>query len=115
MVECKTRRSATLSSRYADRADPVRNFRAFKDVELRDVPWLAILVGANGTGKSTLFAIFGFLQDAMNSNVRTALTKAGRQPRFREVRSRAHKAPSRSRSSIGRDPGGALITYRLGR
>ena len=47
----------------------VRNFRAFKDVELRDVPRFAVLVGANGTGKSTLFAIFGFLRNAMNLSV----------------------------------------------
>ena len=51
----------------------IRNFRAFKEVELAAIPPLAILVGANGTGKSTLFAIFGFLRDAMNTNVRTAL------------------------------------------
>ena len=57
------------------------NFRALKDVELRDVPRLAILIGANGTGKSALFAIFSFLRDAMNSNVRTALTNQQGAPR----------------------------------
>ena len=38
----------------------VKNFRAFKDVELLAVPRLAVLVGANGAGKSTLFTIFSF-------------------------------------------------------
>lgn len=39
----------------------VKNFRAFKDVEMREIPRFAILVGANGTGKSTLFTVFGFV------------------------------------------------------
>ena len=52
----------------------VKNFRAFKDVEMRGIPRFAILVGANGTGKSTLFTVFGFLRDAMNTSVRTALS-----------------------------------------
>lgn len=55
----------------------IKNFRVFKDVEMRNIPRLAILVGANGTGKSTLFSVFGFLRDAMNSNIRTALSKLG--------------------------------------
>ena len=91
----------------------VRNFRAFKDVELRDVPRLAILVGANGAGKSTLFAIFGFLRDAMNSNVRTALTKLGGSRGFREVRSRGAQGPIEIEIKYRERPRGPLITYRL--
>ena len=91
----------------------VRNFRAFKDVELRDVPRMAILVGANGTGKSTLYAIFGFLQDAMNSNVRTALTKLGGSRGFREVRSRGAQGPIEIEIKYRERPRGPLITYRL--
>ena len=66
----------------------VRNFRAFKDVDMQNIPRLAILVGANGTGKSTLFSVFGFLRDAMNTNVSVALSKLGGSRGFNEVRSR---------------------------
>ena len=41
----------------------VRDFRAFREVDTRNVSRLAILVGANGTGKSTLFFVFGFLRE----------------------------------------------------
>ena len=34
-------------------------------------------IGANGTGKSSLFSVFGFLQEAMDANVRTALATLG--------------------------------------
>lgn len=44
-----------------------------------------ILVGANGTGKTTFFDVFGFLHDCLTGNVRSALDKRGR---FQEVRSR---------------------------
>ena len=66
----------------------LKNFRALKDVEMRDIPRLCVLVGANGSGKSTLFSVFGFLREAMNSNVNTALTKLGGSRSFKEVRSR---------------------------
>lgn len=66
----------------------IRNFRAFKDVDMQNIPRLAILIGANGTGKSTLFSVFGFLRDAMNTNVSVALSKLGGSRGFHEVRSR---------------------------
>ena len=58
----------------------LKNFRAFRDVEMRKIPRLVVLVGANGTGKSTLFSVFGFLRDAMTSNVTTASGEAWRKP-----------------------------------
>ena len=55
----------------------IKNFKAFKDMEMRDIPNFCVIVGANGTGKSTLFQVFSFLKEAMLSNVNTALTKLG--------------------------------------
>lgn len=55
----------------------IHNYKAFKDVEVRDIPNLAVFLGKNGTGKTTFFDIFGFLHDCLNSNVRTALVKRG--------------------------------------
>ncbi len=66
----------------------LKNFRAFKNVELKDIPRLAVIVGANGTGKSTLFQVFGFLRDAMRDNLHSALTRLGGSRGFKEVRSR---------------------------
>ncbi len=55
----------------------VRNFRALKDVTLKDLPQVCIVVGANGSGKSTLFDLFAFLQDSLVHNVRQALARRG--------------------------------------
>ncbi|MCL2878594.1 MAG: AAA family ATPase, partial [Acidobacteria bacterium] len=66
----------------------LKNFKAFKDVEMRDIPNLCVLVGANGSGKSTLFSVFGFLKDALSGNVNTALAKLGGARGFDEVMSR---------------------------
>ena len=63
----------------------LRNFKAFKDVTLKDIPPFLVVVGANGSGKSTLFDVFGFLHDCLKGNVRQALDKRGR---FSEVLSR---------------------------
>lgn len=63
----------------------LQNFKAFKDVHLKDIPSFMVVVGANGSGKSTLFDVFGFLHDCLKGNVRQALDKRGR---FAEVLSR---------------------------
>jgi predicted ATPase len=63
----------------------VKNYRLFKDAKLENIPNLCVLVGANGTGKSTLFDVFSFLKDALAMNVGKALSKRGG---FREVASR---------------------------
>ena len=63
----------------------LRNFKAFREVNLTDLPHFLVVVGANGVGKTTLFDVFGFLHDCLKGNVRSALDKRGR---FREVLSR---------------------------
>jgi predicted ATPase len=63
----------------------LQNYRAFRQVHLQGIPSFMVVVGANGTGKSTLFDVFGFLRDCLQSNVRQALSARGR---FREVLSR---------------------------
>ena len=71
----------------------LKNFKAFQDVELRNLPNFCVFVGANGTGKSTIFSVFGFLRDAMTSNVSTALAKLGGNRGFKEVRRRNYDGP----------------------
>lgn len=66
----------------------LKNFKAFQNVEMRDIPNFCVIVGANGTGKSTLFAVFGFLKEALSGNVHSALVKLGGSRGFQEVRSR---------------------------
>ena len=55
----------------------IKNYRVFRDLKLTQLPELAVFVGANGTGKSTLFDVFEFLRDAVAGNVREALNKRG--------------------------------------
>ena len=91
----------------------IENFRAFKNVHMRGIPRLAILVGANGTGKSTLFSVFGFLRDAMSTNVRAALSKLGGSRGFNEVRSRSARGPIEIEIKYRVKPDSPLITYSI--
>jgi predicted ATPase len=95
----------------------LKNFRAFRDVELRDIPGFCVLIGANGTGKSTLFSVFGFLRDAMATNVTAALGRLGGSRGFQEVRSRDCSGPIEIELKIQVDLGGSssskLVTYEL--
>ena len=66
----------------------LKNFKTFQDVKINNIPNLCVIVGANGVGKSTLFDVFGFLQDCLAGNVTKALQKRGG---FKEVVSRNHE------------------------
>ena len=68
----------------------IKNYRALRDVTLTNLPGLCVFVGANGTGKSTLFDVFGFLHDSLIHNVRQALAARGG---FQEVVSRGQEGP----------------------
>ena len=69
----------------------LKNFKAFQDVHIKDIPPFCVVIGANGTGKSTLFDVFRFLKHCLNSNVRKALQDRGG---FHEVVSRGHNDES---------------------
>ncbi len=94
----------------------LKNFRAFRDVLMKDIPRFCVLVGANGSGKSTLFSVFAFLRDAMTSNVTTALARLGGSRGIQEVRSRGSAGPIeielKIRTDLG-DKGSKLITDEL--
>jgi predicted ATPase len=63
----------------------IKNYRLFRHARLDNIPKLCVLVGANGTGKSTLFDVFSFLKDALTMNVGKAVSKRGG---YRELASR---------------------------
>lgn len=67
----------------------LKNFKAFADVHLVELPRFCVLVGENGVGKTTFFDVFGFLKDCLTDNVRQALGKRGG---FSQVVTRGHGA-----------------------
>ncbi|MEA5534700.1 AAA family ATPase [Crocosphaera sp. XPORK-15E] len=66
----------------------VKNYKAFQNITISNIPRFCVFVGANGTGKSTLFDIFGFLRDSLKNNVRQSLQLRGG---FKEVITRGHE------------------------
>lgn len=91
----------------------LKNFKSFKDAELSDLSNLCVIVGANGTGKSTIFQVFGFLRDAMTSNVNAALARLGGSRGFKEVRSRNSKGPIEIELKFRARQDSPLTTYFL--
>ena len=67
----------------------IQNFRSLHNIELDNIPSLAVFVGENGSGKSTIFQVFAFLKDALKNNINTALQKLGG---YDEVATRGHTA-----------------------
>jgi len=91
----------------------IKNFKAFKNVEMNNIPAFCVIVGANGTGKSTLFNVFGFLKEAFTTNVTTALVKQGGSRGFQEVRSRNSEGAIEIEIKFREKLASPLITYSL--
>lgn len=66
----------------------LKNFKVFQDVSMESIPPFCVVVGANGTGKSTFFQVFGFLKDCLTYNVGSAIQSRGG---YHELVSRGHE------------------------
>ncbi len=91
----------------------LKNFKAFKDVEMKNIPSFCVMVGANGSGKSTIFNVFGFLRDAMSGTVNSALARLGGSRGFYEVRSRNSTNSIVIELKFREEPSAPLTTYFL--
>lgn len=88
----------------------VKNYRVFRDIEVNHIPNMAVFLGRNGTGKTTFFDIFGFLHDALQSNIRAALAKRGG---FDEVISRGQTGNIEFKIKFRPSKDEPLITYQI--
>lgn len=68
----------------------IHNYRVLREIEIDPLPPLSVFIGANGTGKSTLFDVFAFLKDALAGDVHSATAKRGG---YRELVSRGEDGP----------------------
>ena len=44
----------------------VKNYRALKDLQLKELTPLTVFLGPNGSGKSTIFDVFAFLSECFS-------------------------------------------------
>ncbi|MCP4370495.1 MAG: AAA family ATPase [Deltaproteobacteria bacterium] len=91
----------------------LQNFKTFQNAEMTDIPSLCVIVGANGSGKSTVFNVFGFLRDAMSGTLNTALARLGGSRGIEEVRSRGASGPIEIELKFREMPDSPLTTYFL--
>lgn len=68
----------------------VQNYRALRDIEIKDMKGLTVLLGPNGSGKSTIFDVFSFLSECFQYGLRHAWDRRGRG---REVKTRGQGGP----------------------
>ena len=88
----------------------VRNYRALRNVALKELTPLTVLLGPNGSGKSTVFDVFAFLSECFTDGIRKAWDRRGR---FRELRSRDSEGPIVVELKYRERRKTPLITYRL--
>lgn len=88
----------------------VKNYRALKDVELKEISPLTVLLGPNGSGKSTLFDVFNFLSECFQYGLRHAWDRRGRA---KEILSRGQTGPLVIELKYRERPDNPLITYHL--
>jgi predicted ATPase len=88
----------------------IRNYKSLQNVKLTNLPGMAVFVGRNGVGKRTLFDVFGFLNDALNADVKIALQARGG---FKEVISRGQSGEISFTLRFRPNKNEPLITYEL--
>ncbi len=87
----------------------VQNYRALKDIELKDITPFTVLLGPNGSGKSTVFDVFAFLAECFEFGLRRAWDKRGRA---KELKSRGCEGPIVIEIKYN-EPSFPLVTYHL--
>lgn len=88
----------------------VRNYRALKDLELKNLTPFTVLLGPNGSGKSTVFDVFAFLSECFTEGLRKAWDRRGR---FKELRTRGEEGPIVIEFKYREEPKKPVITYHL--
>ena len=88
----------------------IKNYRALRDVELKQLKPLTVLLGANGSGKSTFFDVFAFFAECFTDGLRRALDK---REGFKELRTRGCDGPIEFELKYREEPGTPIITYHL--
>jgi predicted ATPase len=88
----------------------VQNYRALRNVELKDIMPLTVLLGPNGSGKSTVFDVFNFLSECFQYGLRHAWDRRGR---VKELRTRGEGGPVIFELKYREKPKQPIITYHL--
>ncbi|MEO8361263.1 MAG: AAA family ATPase [Vicinamibacteria bacterium] len=88
----------------------VQNYRALKDIELKELTPFTVFLGPNGSGKSTIFDAFAFLSESFETGLRKAWDKRGR---FKELRTRGESGAIVFEVKYREKEDSPLITYHL--
>jgi predicted ATPase len=88
----------------------VKNYRALRDLELKKITPLTVFLGANGSGKSTVFDVFAFLAECFSAGLRKAWDRRGR---FKELRTRGADGPIEIELKYREQSATVPITYHL--
>ena len=88
----------------------VKNYRALRDIELKQLKPLSVFLGANGSGKSTLFDVFAFLAECFTVGLDSAWKKRGG---LKELRTRGSDGPIEFELKYREKPETPIITYHL--
>lgn len=103
-------------TKYAEQTVPrieelsVKNYRALRELQLKNLTPLTVFLGPNGSGKSTIFDVFAFLSECFQVGLRKAWDKRGR---FKELRSRGAEGPIMFEIKYRETKKSPLITYHL--
>ncbi|MCX7727122.1 MAG: AAA family ATPase, partial [Chitinispirillaceae bacterium] len=87
----------------------VQNFRALKEIEIKDITPLTVFIGPNGSGKSTIFDVFAFLSECFELGLRRAWDKRGKA---KEIKTKGVNGPVTIEIKY-QEPSFPIITYHL--
>ena len=112
MADNKVNSDSRGDSRVPSRIEYLRvaNYRALRSIEIKDFTPLMVLLGPNGSGKTTVFDVFSFLSECFQSGLRHAWDRRGRA---RELKTRGETGPVLIELKYRERPNFPLVTYHL--
>lgn len=88
----------------------VENYRSLRKVEMNHLTPMTVLLGTNGSGKSTIFDVFNFLSECFQFGLRHAWDRRGRG---KELKTRGSTGPIVFELKYREKPNTPIITYHL--
>lgn len=88
----------------------VKNYRALRDIHLKNLSRMTVLLGPNGSGKSTVLDVMTFLSECFTRGLRFAWDK---RQGSRELKTRGAKGPIEIEIKYKERPTDPFITYHI--
>ncbi len=91
----------------------IKNFKALKEVEMKEIQEVCIVIGGNGTGKKSLFQVFQLLQEMVEGGISKGIARVSEGRGYKSLYSRGSRGPMEFSMVLQQKEQGSKISYEV--